>query len=116
MHETKHPLIRGFLDHNNVGWCFHTVEGTTDVRFKDINGTITVLQRTPRQDVVDFYKNQEILNCGWSLSNAQAKEGTIEMYIDGTWVEVFVSKDRSDTNYVIPSYIVITRIFKTSII
>jgi len=108
MHETEHPLVRGHLDSNNRGWCFHITGGILDLRIVN-NNKIALLNKELRPDVAQFYKNDKIINCGW---NTEENEGQIEMLIDGQWVKLFNLITSPEININIPSFIVVDNFYK----
>ena len=88
MHKTESELVKGYLDSNTRGWCFHATDGVRPIRL-NINNEIIIEPKTEvRYDVMKFYQNPSILTCGWQFQEP-VLSGTIEMLLNETWTTIF---------------------------
>jgi len=88
MHETLAESVKGYIDEDTKGWCFHNSFETKKLRYAIDSLIHLPLDPIAREDVSKFYKNPNIKNCGWSLPE-DAPSGIIEMCIDDIWIPIY---------------------------
>ena len=108
MHETLCKDIRGYMDTNTKGWCFHLTEFIRPLRFKGADG-IKEVSLEERLDVVKFYNNSKLAMCGWSHNETS---GELQMNINDEWITVFsIEQPVVLINTTIPSFIVVDNFY-----
>ena len=120
MHETLNPEVLGYIDdkilidEKNIcykGWCFHKILHILPLRII-IDDSINNLETFDKSSVGDFYKNKNILHCGWSLLIPIDKQCILEMNINGYWVPIFnFDTINTSTKKQIPSFVVIDNFY-----
>jgi len=126
MHETLNDNILGHIDKYEVkeesftisGWCFHKNIGTLPLRlnYDDIfNHNEDVFKLEKRKDVGDFYKNENVENCGWKI-NIEIPEISdkflLEMKINDEWISIFDFLIYDTNKKYIPSFAVVDDFYK----
>lgn len=127
MHETKHPLVKGYIDSTNVqdeyciikGWCFHTEKKVCPLRVMEDNEIEGECFQNIRNDVAQFYNDNSIQSCGWTIVVMNRPLGAdLQIQIDGSWETVFRfgAEKRpvlcTETNPIIPSFVVVDNFYK----
>lgn len=88
MHKTLTDSVKGHIDSKTKGWCFHNSLLIKNLRFAKDSLNHLILEPVDREDVSKFYKNSQIVKCGWILPENN-ESGTIEMLIDDIWTPIF---------------------------
>jgi hypothetical protein len=96
VHETLHADVKGYIDDSInfsnftyiTGWAFHLKNGIRQLRMKYDN-TIDSVQIISRKDVVDFYKRNDIIICGWKAKFPKGNFVDLQMNVDDEWVTIF---------------------------
>ena len=89
MHESNIKFVKSYIDskksNNNTfkieGWTFHEILNVLPLRIKLDNNYINVKNKN-REDVVSFYNNKNILNCGWIIDNISYEYSKIDLEIN----------------------------------
>jgi hypothetical protein len=125
MHDTLHPSVRGYIDSITIteirGWAFHTELNTPPMRIL-CNGISYTINRTPRQDVANYYKKSDIIECGWTILLTPTMSGVIfiQIQIHDDWVTVFEvahpvtlsTINTATTKKKLPSYLVVDNFYE----
>jgi hypothetical protein len=138
MHETKHPLVKGYIDNfkrNNDeiifdGWCFHEKYYICETRLKYLSSDSEEIilynlnTNKIRQDVSNYYNNPDILNCGWNFmfqkkDKNPIKDLEIQMFFDDDWNNILIFQPPLNTNNFvirprnyIPSFVVVDNFYE----
>lgn len=96
MHRTACDLVKGHIDSDRTGWCFHIKDYINPLRLNLNNGNCVEIKKEYRFDVLAFYKLTSVVNCGWSIPESYSS-GTIEMLIDGIWTKIYDVKSSDNT-------------------
>ena len=147
MHETQHLNVKGYVDEINNknekelflrGWCFHEKFSNIEIRLKyslnDFNTEIYLFNNNSdnsREDVANYYKNLNIINCGWNfllmknLETDEIKDLEIQMFFDDKWNTIFTfvfnldkeNKKMMDSSPIklrklIPSFVVVDNFYE----
>jgi hypothetical protein len=110
MHTTLCKDVKGYMDTNQKGWCFHITQLVRPLRFKNKDSIKEILLEE-RPDLVRFYNNPEIAMCGWSHTETS---GELQMNINNEWVTIFLIKPPDilvNINNSLPSFIVIDNFY-----
>jgi hypothetical protein len=89
VHETLHIEVKGYIDDSInfsnftyiTGWAFHQKDSARQLRIKYDN-TIDSVQIISRKDVVNFYKRNDIITCGWKIKFPKGKFVDLQMNIN----------------------------------
>ena len=122
MHDSNIKFVKSYIDSKDFnnktfrieGWTFHEKLNVLPLRIKIDNNYINVKNKN-REDVVSFYNNNNILNCGWYIDNISYKyyKLDLEINIQNTWekvCEILLCNSKVNTNN-IPSFIVIDNVY-----
>ena len=122
MHESNIKFVKSYIDskksNNNTfkieGWTFHEILNVLPLRIKLDNNYISVKNKN-REDVVSFYNNKNILNCGWIIDNISYEYSKIdlEINIQNIWekvCEISLCNAKINSNN-IPSFLVIDNVY-----
>lgn len=123
MHETKHILVKGYIDifekESNIyklkGWTFHINKIVNPIRLKIIYNKREIIflnleNNQIRKDVYNFYNEDALLNCGWEFTvNNNDKiiinlEIELEMYFNNEWNTIFIFQKNKKF---IPSFLIV---------
>ena len=110
MHTTLCKDVKGHMDTNQKGWCFHITQFVRPLRFKTKDSIKEILLEE-RHDLVRFYNNVELVMCGWSHSETS---GELQMNINEEWVTIFSIEPTDilvNINNSLPSFIVIDNFY-----
>jgi hypothetical protein len=122
MHETNCKLVKGFIDEKDMrklhikGWCYHETYLVCPIRIKySCNDEIIFQDLIPmkREDVSNFYVNNQVISSGWEIDIVVNKQDlitnvTLEMFFDEKWYNIFEFGDRKIN---IPSFIVLDHFY-----
>jgi hypothetical protein len=100
MHKTLVDSVKGHIDNNTRGWCFHSSFEPKKLRFAIDSETHFLLDGMKREDVSKFYRNLQIENCGWVLPD-NVPSGLIEMLLDGIWTPIYSIEKHGVNNVMI---------------
>jgi hypothetical protein len=108
MHDTICKDVKGYMDTNKKGWCFHTTDFIRPLRFMSKDGIKEIIVEE-RFDVVKYYKNPQVTMCGWSHNETT---GELQMNINEEWVTIFsIEQPNILINNILPSFIVIDNFY-----
>lgn len=108
MHKTLCKDVKGYMDTNQKGWCFHITDGIRPLRFKSNNGIkdVSIEERT---DVSKHYNNPGVTMCGWSQNESS---GELQMNINEEWISIFVIRPSEIViNINLPSFVVVDNFY-----
>ena len=123
MHETLIEDVLGYIQEYTLnddkitvnGWCFHKTQGLLPLRLL-VNYEANLFANNescifyPRPDVSEFYKNNDIVNCGFTIDvklNDDMDAFKLEAEIDGQWLVVFDFMFYDISPKRIPSFVVV---------
>jgi glycosyltransferase involved in cell wall biosynthesis len=103
MHETLCKDVKGYIDNETSGWCFHNGNNIFPLRIKTSEGEILevdVVERpdvgrvyvVERPDVGKVYALSCAFNSGWRIKTPV--NGTLEMQIDNIWTPIYNLKKK----------------------
>jgi hypothetical protein len=116
-HDTLCNNVLGYIELEKPGsaivegWCFHTEKFILPIRVTS-NGIPIEVTIVERQDVSNYYKNDNIGQCGWSFTGNPNSKFKLEMNIDNTWTTVFSRAGVNATiNPTTPTFIVVDNFY-----
>ena len=121
MHESDQEFVKSYLDNviyenNSIkieGWTFHEKLNVLPLRIK-IKDSYLTLNSKNREDVSFFYKNPNIINCGWYIDNIPNNEYVVELEINinNEWKRVYeLFLCNTDINKSVPSFLVVDNVY-----
>ena len=92
MHETLCKDVKGYIDSETSGWCFHNGNKIFPLRIKTSEEILDV-DVVERPDVGKVYALSCAFNSGWRIKTPV--NGTLEMQIDDVWTPIFNLKKKA---------------------
>ena len=127
MHETEHPLVKGYIDTTRIlkdskritGWCVHESFEARPIRVKRAaDQTVYDVNINQRPDVCRFYQRTHPTECGWEVVLPfVAFPCDLQMCLDDdSWVTVFQFQHtvppQVEFQNTVPSYLVVDNFYK----
>lgn len=127
MHETLCKDVKAYIDSsdtsgNFTGWCYHITQGVLVLRVRSGEELIEV-NSVERLDVSTFFKNPNLITCGWSVNIDNRINCILEMNINDSWTPIIILKTEKVqvselaklelfTPYTLPTFVVVDNFYK----